>query len=187
MIYQLLHPGITTSILHSDLTYCPRMQLPNLPPQIDRASASTPAPSKLNVVGSLRERQQVRQFPQSQSAPAWLKSLLTVQQGAMVIFSSVLGLSTLVYGYTVYTQSLWRSQHGQLERLQLQESQQGMMNEHLKQDMAQAAERVETGLIAPSPDRLVFIPSAPQRPMKPLPTAAHTATSQPPSQLPVGY
>ena len=188
MIYQLLQPSITTSILHFDTTtHCPRMQLPNLPPQIDRASASMSAPSKLNVVGSIRDRQQVRQFPQSQSAPIWLKSLLTVQQGAMVLFSSVLGLSAIVYGYTVYTQSLWRSQHGQLERLQLQESQQGTMNEHLKQDMAQAAERVESGLIAPSPDRLVFIPSAPQRPAKPQPIASGYATSQPPSQLPAGY
>lgn len=113
--------------------------------------------------------------------------MLSVQQGAMVIFSSVLGLSAIVYGYTVYTQSLWRSQHGQLERLQLQESQQGMMNEHLKQDMAQAADRAESGLIALSPERIVFIPSAPQRPTKSLPVATHSATLQPLSQLPVGY
>ena len=105
----------------------------------------------------------------------------------MIIFSSVLGLSTIVYGYTVYTQSLWRSQHGQLERLQLQESQQGVMDEHLKQNMAQAAERVDSGLLAPNPDRIVFIPSAPQRPTKPLPVATHSAASAPPSQLPVGY
>ena len=110
-----------------------------------------PAPSRLTVGGSSRDRQQVRQFPQSHSAPAWLKSLLSMQRGAMVLFSSVLGLSTIVYGYTVYTQSQWRTQHGQLERLQLQESQQGVMNEHLKQDMAQAAERVESGLVAPNP------------------------------------
>ena len=110
-----------------------------------------------------------------------------MQQGAMIVFSSVLGLSTLVYGYTVYTQSLWRSQHGQLERLQLQESQQGMMNEHLKQKMAQAAEQVESGLIAPSPERILIIPSAPQRPIKQLPVATHSAASPPPSQLPVGY
>ncbi len=106
----------------------------------------------------------------------------------MVIFASVLGLSTLVYGHTVYTQSLWRSQYGQLQRLQVQESQQGMMNEHLKQKMAQAAEASTSGLIAPNPDRLLFIPSAPQRPMKPLPVVPHSSRQMtPPSQLPRGY
>ncbi len=161
------------------------MQLPNLPPQIDRSSASMSAQSRLNVVGSNHSQQQVRQLPQPHSVPAWLRSLLTVQQGAMVLFASMLGLSAIVYGYTVYTQSLWRNQHGQLQRLQLQESQQGIMNERLKQDMAQAAEQPTSGLIAPNPDRLVFIPSAPQRPTKPLPAVPSPRT--PPSQLPLGY
>jgi hypothetical protein len=109
-----------------------------------------------------------------------------MQQGAMVLFGSVLGLSALVYGYTVYTQSLWRSQHGQLERLQLQESQQGVMNEHLKQQMAKDADRSNSGLVAPNPDRLVFIPSAPQRPTKSLPTPHSTPPTRQ-SKLPLGY
>lgn len=104
----------------------------------------------------------------------------------MIVCASVLGLSAIVYGYTVYTQSLWRSQHGQLERLQLQESQQAMMNEHLKQQMAKTAELPKSGLIAPNPDRMVFVPPAPQRPAKRLPTP-HLSQADRSSQFPRGY
>ena len=142
------------------------MYQPNLPPQIDRSS-SKPAPSRLKVVGS-NHQQQVKHLPEPNAIPVWLRSLLTMQHGALIVFASMLGLSAIVYGYTVYTQSLWRSQYGQLQRLQLQESQQAMMNEHLKQQMAQAAQGSKSGLIAPNPDRMVFIPTAPQRPAKPL-------------------
>ena len=162
------------------------MYQPNLPPEIDRSS-STPAPSRLNVVGSNQiQPPQVRHLAQTNSVPVWLRSLLTIEHRAMIVFASVLGLSAMVYGCTVYTQSLWRSQHGQLQRLQLQESQQAMMNEHLKQQMAQTAELPKSGLIAPNPDRMVFVPPAPQRPAKPLPTSN---SSQPDrsSQFPRGY
>lgn len=144
------------------------MNRPNLPPPID-CSLSKPAPSRLNVVGS-NHQQQVKHLPESNSVPVWLRSLLTIQHRALIVCASMLGLSALVYGYTAYTQSLWRSQYEQLQRLQLQESQQAMMNEHLKQQMAQAAQGSKSGLIAPNPDRMVFIPIAPQRPAKSLPT-----------------
>ena len=158
----------------------------NLPPQVKRSSASPPVASRLNVVGAKNTQPQVRHLPQPPSVPVWLRSLLTMQQGAMVLFGSMLGLSALVYGYTVYTQGLWRSQHGQLERLQLQESQQGVMNEHLKQQMAKDADGANSGLVAPNPDRLVFIPSAPQRPTKSLPTPHSTQPTRQ-SKLPLGY
>lgn len=162
------------------------MYQPNLPPEIDRSS-STPAPSRLNVVGSNQiQPPQVRHLAQTNSVPVWLRSLLTMEHRAMIVFASVLGLSAIVYGCTVYTQSLWRSQHGQLQRLQLQESQQAMMNEHLKQQMAQTAELPKSGLIAPNPDRMVFVPPAPQRPAKPLPTP-HSSQPDRSSQFPRGY
>jgi hypothetical protein len=104
----------------------------------------------------------------------------------MMIFCGLFGLSAIVYGYTVYTQDAWRNQHGQLRRLQVQERQQGVMNENLKQQMAQAAEQPESGLVAPSPDRIITIPIAPQRPAK---SPATVSTPKPiqKSQLPSGY
>jgi cell division protein FtsL len=165
------------------------MSQPNLPARENRSPASTQPPPILNLVGSnpLRQQPQVRQLPQHHhAAPVWLKSLLTMQRGAMVLFFTIFGLSAVVYGYTVYTQDAWKSQHGQLKRLQKQERQQGVMNENLKQQMAKTAEQPGSGLVLPTPDKIVFIPSAPPRPAK---TIATPQSPQPisASKLPAGY
>jgi hypothetical protein len=154
-------------------------------PLPQRSSVSTGAP-KSHVVGvnHTQHQQQVRQLP-SNAAPAWLKSLLAVQQGAAIVFCSVLGLSIVVYGYTARTQDTWKAQHKQLKRFQAQEHQQAVMSENLKQDLAQQAEQSTSGLVDPNPNRMVFIPSAPQRPMKVLANPAPPVSSK--SKLPVGY
>jgi hypothetical protein len=146
---------------------------------------SSPARSKTLGLTNPQPRRQVRQVSSRQTVPIWLKSLLTIQRSVMIVFCSIFGLSAIGYGYTVYTQDLWKSQHGQLRRLQNQESQGGVMNENLKQDMAQKAESSTSGLVAPTPDRNIFIPIAPQRPTKTLSTPS-ARTSQL-SQLPRGY
>jgi len=148
-----------------------------------RASVVTGAP-KSPVVGVERVQQQVRQLPQN-SAPAWLKSLLAVQQGAAIAFCSVLGLSILVYGYTAQTQDTWKAQHKQLRRFQSQEQYQAVMSENLKQDLAKQAEDRSSGLVDPNPNRLVFIPSAPPRPNKVLANPAPPVSTK--SKLPLGY
>lgn len=163
----------------------------NIPPVGDpqseqlpqRSSVFTGAP-KSPVVGVKHTQQQVRQLPQN-SAPAWLKSLLAVQQGAAIAFCSVLGLSVVVYGYTARTQDTWKAQHKQLKRFQAQEQHQAVMAENLKQDLAKQAENQTSGLVDPNPNRLVFIPSAPPRPNKVLAKPAPPVSSK--SKLPLGY
>jgi hypothetical protein len=132
------------------------------------------------------QKHQVRQVTDRNSVPLWLKYLLTMQRGALAVFCGVFCLSAIGYGYTVYTQDLWKNQHGQLRRLQLQERQQAVMNENLKQEAAKKAEDPSSGLLAPNPERIVFIPSAPQRPAKSLPTH-HTPQPMPTSKVPLGY
>ncbi len=144
-----------------------------------------PSRSKTLRLTNPQPPRQVRQVSSRQTVPIWLKSLLTIQRSVMIVFCSIFGLSAIGYGYTVYTQDLWKSQHGQLRRLQNQESQGGVMNENLKQDMAQRAESATSGLVAPTPDRNIFIPIAPQRPTKTL-LIPSARTSQL-SQLPRGY
>jgi hypothetical protein len=158
----------------------PAHQLPQ------RSSVAKGSSPESQVVGfnHTQHQQQVRQFSRN-LAPAWLKSLLTIQRGSSILFGSVLGLSVIVYGYTASTQGAWKTQHKQLKRFQAQEQQQAVMNENLKQEMAQTAEQPASGLVDPSPDRLVFIPSAPQRPAKSLPTPP--SQSPPKSKLPLGY
>jgi hypothetical protein len=154
----------------------------------DLLSASERPSARSHVVRAkdMPQKHQVRKLPKQNGVPLWLKYLLTMQRGALAVFCSVLGLSAIGYGYTVYTQDLWKSQHGQLRRLQLQERQQAVMNENLKQDMAKKAEESSSGLIAPNPERIVFIPIAPQRPAKALPDR-YLPHPTPTSKLPQGY
>lgn len=135
-----------------------------------------------------QQQQQVRQLPHNNSVPGWLKSLLAVERVSLILFCSVLGLSSIVYGYTVYTQDAWKSQHGQLRRLQKQERQQGVMNENLKHQMAKEAENPNSGLVSPSPDLIVSVTKPPQRLVKSLATApAPSPAPTPSTKPPLGY
>jgi hypothetical protein len=111
---------------------------------------------------------------------------MTIQRGTLILFTSAIGLSAIVYGYTVRTQDLWKSQYQQLKRLRTQETQQAVMNENLKQELAISAQKPDSGLVSPSPHLSVFIPSAPLRPLKPLPTLPSTPATLK-SKLPMGY
>jgi hypothetical protein len=154
-------------------------------PQSGSPAASTSDPSFNVAQPSQTHSPQVKQFAPTPT-PAWLKSLLTIQRGTLILFISAIGLSGIIYGYTVHTQDLWKSQYQQLKRLRSQETQQAVMNENLKQELAISAQKPDSGLVAPSPDRSVFIPTAPLRPLK----ATTTPESNPStlkSKLPTGY
>jgi hypothetical protein len=153
-----------------------------------KSPASKPAPSTSTKVDvNHLQQQQVRQLPRRHPAPLWLKSLLTAQRVSMILFGSVFGLSSIVYGYTMHTQTTWRNQQDQLRRWQKQERQQGVMNEKLKQDLAKIAEAKGSGLVAPKPQMSVFIHGAAPRQLKPLPTTAQTPKPTPVSTVPSGY
>jgi hypothetical protein len=164
----------------------------NTPPQQEsatermrqRSAASPHSDPSLDAAKPESARSpQVKQFAPNPT-PGWLKSLLTIQRGTLVLFASAIGLSTIVYGYTVHTQDLWKSQYQQLKRLRTQETQQAVMNENLKQQLAISAQEPNSGLVAPTPDRSVFIPSAPLRPFKPITTPQSSPLK---SRLPGGY
>ncbi len=154
-----------------------------------KMSASKPAATKSNVAKSQhsRQQQQVRQLPQRYAIPVWLRLLLAVQKVSMVLFVSVFGLSSIVYGYTMHTQTTWRSQQDRLRRLQNQERQKAVMNENLKQQMAQIAEQPESGLVQPKPHQIIFIHSAPPRQPKSIPNLPPSPQPTPVSKLPLGY
>jgi hypothetical protein len=161
----------------------------NVPSPDDRHSASKHVPSELNLnkLDRAGQRQPVVKFPQQNSVPAWLQSLLKVQRGAQILFGGIFGLSLIVYGYTVYTQDLWKQQHGQLTRLQNQERQQGVMNENLKHKLAIDAEQPLNGLENPDPQKIIFITGAPQRPAKSPSAILSSSQPAPASQQPMGY
>jgi hypothetical protein len=157
------------------------MSRSNSPIPPNRAARAVQVPG----ANSGQHHDRIRQINYHRSIPAWLRSLLTLQRGARILFGLVFAASALGYGYTVYTQSVWKQQHRQLKQLQTQERQQGMMTENLKHQLAIAAEQPTNNLQSPDPKQIVFIPSAPLRPTRPLPTT--TATTSPKASPPSGY
>ncbi len=153
-----------------------------------RTSASARRRTRTNVV-ELNHVSQVRSkvslLPQPDPVPVWLRSLLTIERGAAILFGSVFGLSIIAYGYTVHTQNLWKQQYGQLNRIQVQERQKVVMDANLKHQMATAAEVDTTQFEAPDPKKLSFIPSASLRPTKTDPKSTHQVSSAP--KHPLGY
>jgi hypothetical protein len=150
----------------------------DLPTSKKSSAVKTPQP---------RQRRQVKPKLPSHPSPLWLKSLLALQKISLVLFVSVFGLSSIVYGYTMHNHTTWRSQQDRLRRWQNQERQQAVMNENLKQQSAQKAEHKDSGLVAPKPAQMVFIHSAPPRQLKPLPNTIPSPQPTPGSQIPLGY
>jgi cell division protein FtsL len=151
-----------------------------------RSRKAAAMPPKAVELGRTRQTQQVRELHRHVAVPPWLKSLLNIQKGAKVIFAVVVGTIPIVYGYTVYTQDQWKNQHGQLNRLRAREQQQVVMNENLKYQMAETAEHSNSGLVSPTPDRMVFIAPAPARPFKQRPQTP-VANPNPELPTPQGY
>jgi hypothetical protein len=150
--------------------------------------ASKPASSKSTTFDANHPPQpQVRQLHSRASVPIWLKSLVVAQKFSLILFVSVFGLSSIVYGYTMHTQTTWRNQQDRLRRWQNQERHQGVMNENLKQDLAKTAAAKGSGLVDPKPQMVVFIHGAPPRQPKSLPAAAQASKPMPASKIPSGY
>ncbi len=122
--------------------------------------------SKAVEIDRRQKQPQVRELHRNTTIPPWLQSILKVQQGAKIVFVAVVGSIPFVYGYTVYTQDLWKTQYGQLNRLHVRGQQQLVMTENLKQQAAQAGDKPNSGLVAPTPDRMVFVTEEPPRPLK---------------------
>jgi hypothetical protein len=146
------------------------------------------APSKSMAVNqSNLQPQRVRQIRTHASIPVWLRSLLTAQKVSKILFVGVFGLSLVVYGQTMHTQTTWRTSEDQLRRWQKQERQQGIMDENLKQDLAKTAGSQGSGFVDPKPQMTVFIHGAPSRQPKSLPEQTQSPKPTPVSKVPSGY
>lgn len=140
-------------------------KLSDLNPQPLIAS-KVPRRSKAVEIDRRQKQPQVRELHRSTTVPPWLQSILKVQQGAKIVFITVVGAIPFVYGYTVYTQDLWKTQYGKLHRLHTREQQQLVMTENLKYQAAEAGDQPKSGLVPPTPDRMVFVTEEPSRPLK---------------------
>jgi hypothetical protein len=129
-------------------------------------------------------RRRLRRPRKSIDLIQWIGLVDRLEAGARYLFLGMAALSFLAYGYMVYTQDQWQSQHRQLQKLRNQENQQAIINARLRNQAAELAEKDPT-MVDPDPKRAVFLPidNQPAKVTKKNPTAA-TPTE---ISAPVGY
>jgi hypothetical protein len=88
----------------------------------------------------------------------WVGLIDRLEAGARYLFLGMAMMSFVAYGYMVYTQDQWQTNHRQLQKLRNQESQQAIINARLRNQAAELAEKDSSGTIDPSPGRAVFVP-----------------------------
>ncbi len=101
--------------------------------------------------------------PEIDQPTAVITKLESVEKGIKYFLCGIAGLSLIAYGCMVYTQDQWKVNHRQLRKLQTQESQQAIINARLKDAEAQNAEKTHSGLVAPQPDQVLYVPANTQK------------------------
>jgi hypothetical protein len=86
-----------------------------------------------------------------------LRSLSLLERIVAVITFCLLGSTLGIYAWTVYIPKVWDKEFGKLETLQRHERHLLATNETLKHQLAQQAEKPETGLTHPQPFQTIFL------------------------------
>ncbi|GAP97288.1 hypothetical protein [Leptolyngbya sp. NIES-2104] len=136
----------------------------------------------LNSKRSKKPAASVRQLPNREQPPQWLRSLLLTQQVSVFATFVLAGAVLAVYGWTVYAQQLWGKEYSRLEQLRRNERQITTSGEVLKNQIANQSNRPGSTLVPQNPDNLIFLRTAPARPEKPV-----SASSQSSPVAPLGY
>jgi hypothetical protein len=125
--------------------------------------------------------------PTAEALPTWLLRLYTFHRYSSIVTFFLVAVALVVYGWTVYSQEMWSKDFRRLQNLQRNERQLTTTNAMLKNKMAEEAEKTTTGLVSPTPDRTIFLPSVSHTPHpKPAETKPNSPKQQPTSS-PLGY
>jgi hypothetical protein len=151
-------------------------------PTVNRNSGLPATPRQIAV---LPKTPNVTRLPQAPKSPFWLRSLLKLHQGSMIVTFVLISAALTVYGWTVYSQQLWSQQYEKLMTLQRTERGMTAYGEVMKNNLAQQAQQSETNLVAQSPSNTIFLQPAPQRPEKA--TATNTSQQESEPKTPLGY
>jgi cell division protein FtsB len=119
--------------------------------------------------------------------PLWVRSLLMLQRSSSAIVFCLIVSTLALYAWTVYIPRLWSKEYKKLETLHRHERQLIATNETLKNQLAQQAERPETGLANPNPAHAIFLAPtsvSPQSQPKPLAPSDHQSSV---TAIPLAY
>lgn len=120
--------------------------LPNSAPFTHRRRIASPEPTPLIS-------------PTKEPLPISVQVLLRFQQITSCITLGMVATVLGVYGWTVYTPTLWSKEYQELKALQQTERQLITNTEAIKNQLAQEANRPSSGLVNPSPSQNLFLPA----------------------------
>jgi hypothetical protein len=153
----------------------------------DRAPKTSTPPRNARVSPQVAQ-QNVKQLPlPSRRLPTELRSLLALQKLTSAIAGCLVVSALGVYAWSVYIPRYWSQEYEQLETLQRHERHLTAMSETIKNQLAQQAERPETGLANLHPSQVIFLsPSSASSEKQPQKiTAAEKKSST--NQTPIAY
>ncbi|MFZ4640180.1 MAG: hypothetical protein ACOYMP_07270 [Nodosilinea sp.] len=143
------------------------------------------SPVRVRSKGSARLNQPI---PLQPVAPSPALTLLNrLQRVSSVLTASLVTLSLVSYGASVYLDQQLNQATKQLGRLQRNEQQIATFSAALKSHMADQVTYPSTDFQPPKPDQVIFLKPAPLRINPPLDHPSHTFLSQWMGRSPLGY
>jgi hypothetical protein len=136
-----------------------------------------------NINDKNRVPNRVQQIPAQDQTPKWLRSLLFAERFSIAITFILAGSALMVYGWTVYAQQLWGKEYQKLDQLRRDERQITTSKEVLKDQIAKQANRPGSTLAPQTPNSMIFLKPAPNRPD----AKAPSSTPQASPVAPLGY
>lgn len=107
--------------------------------------------------------------------PAWLRLLIRLQRGSLIVTFILVSAALVVYGSTIYMQQHWSKEYNKLKSMQRSERQIAAVGASLKNQLIQQAEQPGSGLVPRTPEHSIILERAPER----LPVTANPVLTSP--------
>lgn len=134
---------------------------------------------------SQHRRPNIQRLPERRPIPDWLRLLIRLQRGSVIVTFFLVTAALVVYGSTIYMQQLWSKEYRKLQTLQRSERQMIAAGSVLKNQIAQQAEQPGSGLVPQSPNSTILLKPAPER--SGVQPRSEEKGMEPPTSTPLGY
>ncbi|MBF2028118.1 MAG: hypothetical protein IGS48_15350 [Oscillatoriales cyanobacterium C42_A2020_001] len=140
----------------------------------------------LAVVPNSPARPPVRQLPTRRPLPTWLRLLIQLQRGSVIVTFVLVTAALVVYGSTIYMQQHWSKEYRKLKTMQRSERQMIAAGELMKNQLIQQAEQPGSGLVPRTSEHTIVLEPSPSR-ARVAPTTPPVVTNVEPAAAPLGY
>ena len=128
----------------------------------------------------------IRKLPSRRPMPTWLRLLIRLQHGSVIVAFVLVTAALIVYGSTIYMQQHWSKGYNKLKTMQRSERQMIAAEGLMKNQLIQQAEKSGSGLVPRTAEHTIVLEQAPER----VPVTANPVLKVAPptsSSAPLGY